>query len=143
MWVKHNGLGCPVPWETIVETEDPTGERHTGRADDPMNVCENGNSWIWEGETPSSFEISRYRLVHPIEAKCVGKTLALMEQSVMANYGRGWGDGYGHQRQESINEEVERSEREYMQNRANLEFYRRQRARRTDWSDGESKEPKD
>lgn len=58
----------------------------------------------------------------------------------MANYGRGWGDGYGHQSQEAINEEVDRSEREYMQNRANLEYHQRQRARKTEWSDSEPEE---
>jgi hypothetical protein len=78
-WIIHNGMGFPVVPHTIVETEDPTGERYTGRADDPMNVCESSNSWIWEGENPSSFEISRYRIVHPISVEPVEKHLALME----------------------------------------------------------------
>lgn len=64
-WVEHHGLGCPVPYSTIVETEDPTGERHVGAAGDPMNVDENGNSWIWEEEEPRSWEISRYRVLAP------------------------------------------------------------------------------
>jgi len=64
-WITHNGLGCPVPFDTIVETEDPTNERHIGPAGDPMNVDEYGNSWIWEEEEPRSWEISRYRIMQP------------------------------------------------------------------------------
>ncbi len=72
-WIQHNGMGCPVPWRTIVETIDPCGEKHTGRADDQMNVCEYGNSWIWEDEAPSDCEISAFRI---IAAKPVEKQLA-------------------------------------------------------------------
>ncbi len=66
-------MGCLVPWHTIVETIDPSGEKHTGRADDQMNVCEYGNSWNWEDEAPSGYEISAYRI---IVAKPVEKQLA-------------------------------------------------------------------
>jgi hypothetical protein len=62
-WINHHGLGCPVPFYTIVETEDPTGERHVGQAGDQMNIDENGSSWIWEEEEPKSWEISRYRVL--------------------------------------------------------------------------------
>lgn len=77
MWIRHNGLGCPVPWDTIVETEDLRGERHVGRADDPMNIDEFGNSWVWEDEQPQCFEITFYRIVQPERAivaagDCVG-----------------------------------------------------------------------
>ena len=62
-WIDHHGLGCPVPFDTTVETVDPTGERHIGAAGDPMNVDENGNSWVWAGEEPESYEITRYRII--------------------------------------------------------------------------------
>ena len=67
-WIDHHGLGCPVSFDTIVETEDPSGERHIGAAGDPMNVDENGNSWVWAGEVPESYEISRYRIIQEIAA---------------------------------------------------------------------------
>lgn len=64
-WIDHNGLGCPVSFATIVETQDPTGERHIGPAGCAMNVCEHGNSWVWESEIPESYEIVRYRVMQP------------------------------------------------------------------------------
>ena len=68
-WIKHNGLGCPVPGATIVKTEDLSGERHISRADDEINICKVGSSWIWRDELPACYEITFYRVVKPAFAR--------------------------------------------------------------------------